>query len=53
MIATDVAARPAWFSGTYYRADLTNYGEAVEVLHDADAVIHLANIPPTGSTPTH
>ena len=27
------------------RADLTDYGQAAEVLADADAVIHLANIP--------
>jgi len=45
VIATDVVARPTWYPGTYYRADLTAYGEAVEVLHGADAVIHLANIP--------
>ena len=27
------------------RADLTDYGQALEVLHGADAVVHLANIP--------
>jgi nucleoside-diphosphate-sugar epimerase len=27
------------------RADLTEYGEATEVLHGMDAVVHLANIP--------
>ena len=45
VVATDIGARPKWYEGTFYRADLTCYGEAVEVLHDADAVIHLANIP--------
>jgi nucleoside-diphosphate-sugar epimerase len=30
------------------RADLTDYGQAVEVLAGADAVIHLANIPAPG-----
>jgi nucleoside-diphosphate-sugar epimerase len=30
------------------RADLTDYGEALEVLHGADAVVHLANIPAPG-----
>jgi nucleoside-diphosphate-sugar epimerase len=30
------------------RADLTQYGEAVDVLHGADAVVHLANIPAPG-----
>ena len=34
------------------RADLTDYGQAVEVLTGSDAVIHLANIPAPGlSTP--
>jgi nucleoside-diphosphate-sugar epimerase len=34
------------------RADLTDYGQALEVLHRADAVVHLANIPAPGlSTP--
>jgi nucleoside-diphosphate-sugar epimerase len=34
------------------RADLTDYGQALEVLHGADAVVHLANIPAPGlSTP--
>ena len=34
------------------RADLTDYGQAVEALHGADAVVHLANIPAPGlSTP--
>lgn len=30
------------------RADLTDYGQAVEVMHGADAVVHLANIPAPG-----
>src|SRR4051794_24147757 len=32
-------------------ADLTDYGQAVEVLQDADAVVHLANIPAPGMHP--
>ncbi|MEV0128096.1 NAD(P)-dependent oxidoreductase [Dactylosporangium sp. NPDC050688] len=32
-------------------ADLTDYGQAVEVLQDADAVVHLANIPAPGMYP--
>jgi len=32
-------------------ADLTDYGQAVEVLSGADAVIHLANIPAPGLRP--
>lgn len=45
VVATDVAARPAWYTGKFYRADLTSYGEAMDVLTGAEAVIHLANIP--------
>jgi nucleoside-diphosphate-sugar epimerase len=30
------------------RADLTDYGQAIEVLQGADAVVHLANIPAPG-----
>ena len=30
------------------RADLTDYGQATEVLRGADAVVHLANIPAPG-----
>jgi nucleoside-diphosphate-sugar epimerase len=30
------------------RADLTDYGQAIEVLRDADVVVHLANIPAPG-----
>jgi nucleoside-diphosphate-sugar epimerase len=33
---------------TFLRADLTDYGQVVEVLTDADAVVHLANIPAPG-----
>ncbi|MGN6681109.1 MAG: NAD-dependent epimerase/dehydratase family protein [Streptosporangiaceae bacterium] len=32
----------------FLRADLTDYGQAVEVLQGVDAVIHLANIPAPG-----
>ena len=45
IVATDVAGRPAWYTGRFYRADLTQFGEAMDVLAGADAVIHLANIP--------
>jgi nucleoside-diphosphate-sugar epimerase len=40
----DDLSRPADF----LRVDLTDYGQAVEVLSGADAVIHLANIPAPG-----
>ncbi|MGN6795410.1 MAG: NAD-dependent epimerase/dehydratase family protein [Streptosporangiaceae bacterium] len=32
----------------FLRADLTDYGQAVEVLRGVDAVVHLANIPAPG-----
>jgi len=48
VIATDLVApaggRPHWL----LLADLTDYGQAVEVLRGADAVVHLANIPAPG-----
>ena len=48
VIATDLiapaAGRPHWL----LLADLTDYGQAVEVLQGADAVVHLANIPAPG-----
>ncbi|WP_155334504.1 NAD-dependent epimerase/dehydratase family protein [Acrocarpospora corrugata] len=50
--ATDVSAHPAalpaqWSRADfqYTRADLTDYGDAVDVLTGADAVVHIANIP--------
>jgi nucleoside-diphosphate-sugar epimerase len=43
-VREDDLSRPAHF----LRADLTDYGQAVEVLSGADAVIHLANIPAPG-----
>jgi nucleoside-diphosphate-sugar epimerase len=45
----DVAPRPAELGrAEFVRADLTNYGQAVEVCTGADAVVHLANIPAPG-----
>jgi nucleoside-diphosphate-sugar epimerase len=41
MPAEDLGVRPLL-------ADLTDYGQAVEVLKDTDAVVHLANIPAPG-----
>jgi nucleoside-diphosphate-sugar epimerase len=45
---TDIAATRADLEADMLRADLTDYGQAVEALHDADAVVHLANIPAPG-----
>ncbi|WP_214103785.1 NAD-dependent epimerase/dehydratase family protein [Acrocarpospora catenulata] len=52
VIATDIAPHPATLPAQwsrpdfqYTRADLTDYGDTVEVLTGADAVVHIANIP--------
>ena len=50
--ATDVVVTRADREGGMLAADLTDYGQAVEALSQADAVVHLANIPAPGlSTP--
>lgn len=46
--ATDIAPAPEDLEVPLLRADLTDYGQAVEVLHGVDAVVHLANIPAPG-----
>lgn len=45
VVATDLAPRPAWYGGRFFRANLTQVGEAMDLLVGVDAVIHLANIP--------
>jgi nucleoside-diphosphate-sugar epimerase len=45
VVATDVAAPRDDLGVPVLRADLTDYGQAVEVLQGVDAVVHLANIP--------
>ena len=50
--ATDIAVSGADRFEGMLRADLTDYGQALEALRDAEAVVHLANIPAPGlSTP--
>jgi nucleoside-diphosphate-sugar epimerase len=44
--ATDLVTQPG--EDRVLRADLTDYGQAVEALSGADAVVHLANIPAPG-----
>ncbi|WP_327008910.1 NAD(P)-dependent oxidoreductase [Dactylosporangium sp. NBC_01737] len=54
VVATDAVGRAGHLSelGTpMIVADLTDHGQAVEVLTDADAVVHLANIPAPGMYP--
>lgn len=49
VVATDLVAPAGHDLGVaVLRADLTDYGQAVEVLTGCDAVIHLANIPAPG-----
>jgi nucleoside-diphosphate-sugar epimerase len=50
VLATDVAVSDARAQGVL-KADLTDYGQATEVLRGADAVVHLANIPAPGLVP--
>jgi nucleoside-diphosphate-sugar epimerase len=47
VVATDVAVGDARAEGVL-KADLTDYGQATEVLRGTDAVVHLANIPAPG-----
>lgn len=55
--AVDLAVGPSdreWAEGlgaTLLRTDLTEYGQAVDVLGGADSVVHLANIPAPGLFP--
>jgi nucleoside-diphosphate-sugar epimerase len=50
VLATDLAlpAPGSLGKARFTRADLTDFGQAVEVLQGADAVVHLANIPAPG-----
>ena len=50
--ATDLAATRDDLEAGMLRADLTDYGQALQALDGADTVVHLANIPAPGlSTP--
>jgi nucleoside-diphosphate-sugar epimerase len=48
VVATDVRPGPPDLGVQVLVADLTEYGQAVEVLQGVDAVVHLANIPAPG-----
>ena len=43
--ATDIAVSRSDLYDGMLRADLTDYGQVVEALTGADAIVHLANIP--------
>jgi nucleoside-diphosphate-sugar epimerase len=52
VVATDNALSGDDVAAGVMKADLTDYGQATEVLRGTDAVVHLANIPAPGrSTP--
>lgn len=54
VLAIDIAPPPAHLGAPFLRVDLTEYGQTIEALHEADAVVHLANIPAPGIyTPAH
>lgn len=48
VVATDLVAGPEDLGTQVLRADLTDFGQAVEVLYGTDAVVHLGNIPAPG-----
>jgi nucleoside-diphosphate-sugar epimerase len=48
VVATDVAVSGGDVAAGVLAADLTDYGQATEVLRGTDAVVHLANIPAPG-----
>jgi nucleoside-diphosphate-sugar epimerase len=48
VVATDIAATREDLESGALRADLTDYGQATEVLRGTAAVVHLANIPAPG-----
>lgn len=45
VLATDVAPPREGLKAPFIRADLTQFGEAVEVLNGQNVVVHMANIP--------
>jgi nucleoside-diphosphate-sugar epimerase len=51
VVSTDITVTRANREPGMMRADLTDFGQAVEVLSGADAVVHLANIPAPGLDP--
>jgi nucleoside-diphosphate-sugar epimerase len=54
VLATDIAPGLPDCPSPFVRADLTDFGQTVEVMRGVDAVAHLANIPAPGLfTPAH
>ena len=54
VLGLDAAAPPAGASWDHVTADLTDLGQALQLVRNAEAVVHLAAIPrPTGLPPGH
>ncbi len=54
VLAIDIVPPVADPGAPFLRVDLTEYGQTIEALHQADGVVHLANIPAPGIyTPAH
>ena len=54
MLGLDAAAPPAGASWDHVTADLTDLGQALQLVRNAEAIVHLAAIPrPTGLPPGH
>ncbi|HEY2296418.1 MAG TPA: NAD(P)-dependent oxidoreductase [Jatrophihabitans sp.] len=54
VLATDIAPNLPDCPAPFTRADLTDYGQAVDIMSGMDAIAHLANIPaPELFTPAH
>jgi nucleoside-diphosphate-sugar epimerase len=51
VVAADLAPGPADLGVEVVVADLTDYGQAIDVLQGVEAVVHLANIPGPGKAP--
>jgi nucleoside-diphosphate-sugar epimerase len=51
VVATDLVAAPPGLDVEVVVADLTDYGQAIDVLDGAEAAVHLANIPGPGKAP--
>ncbi|MEM7736243.1 MAG: NAD(P)-dependent oxidoreductase, partial [Deinococcota bacterium] len=48
LITVDMLAAPSGQAGSHYKADLTDLGQCYDVLHGADMLVHMANIPAPG-----
>jgi len=52
VLATDIDVAPADLPVRLVRADLTDYGQVVDLLNGVEKIVHLANIPAPGLRPS-